>query len=97
MQKIGYVYIMTNKRNGTLYIGVTNHIQRRILEHKMRLNKGFTEKYNCKTLVWFERYDDFRSAIVREKQLKKWLRSWKLKLIEASNPTWKDLADDWYD
>jgi len=97
MQKIGYVYIMASKRKGTLYVGVTNNIHRRVLEHKTALNKGFTEKYNCKILVWFESHDDIRTAIVREKHLKKWFRTWKLELIEENNPEWTDLSDGWYD
>ncbi|MBL4745973.1 MAG: GIY-YIG nuclease family protein [Flavobacteriaceae bacterium] len=95
MQKTGFVYIIASKRNGTLYIGVTNDIRRRVQEHKTNLNKWFTEKYGCKTLVWYERFEDIRMAIAREKKLKKWLRNWKLELIEQQNPDWKDLSKGW--
>jgi putative endonuclease len=90
-----YVYIMTN-RSGTLYTGVTNNLERRVYEHKWALNDGFTRKYNITTLVYFETAEDVRSAIEREKQIKGWLRSKKIALVESANPEWKDLADDWY-
>jgi putative endonuclease len=77
---------MASKRNGTLYIGVTNDLIRRVSEHKSNLNKGFTQRYGVHTLVYFEQGDDIREAIYREKQLKKWKRAWKLELIEKSNP-----------
>ncbi len=86
-----YVYILTNKRNGTLYIGVTNDLIRRRYEHKNNLIEGFTKKYNIHKLVYYEQTNDSYSAIQREKRLKKWNRQWKLKLIEKSNPQWKDL------
>ncbi len=82
---------MASKRNGTLYIGVTNNLERRVYEHKNNLVKGFTEKYNVHTLVWYEETSDIESALNREKQLKKWNRKWKLELIEKDNPLWKDL------
>lgn len=86
-----FVYILASKRNGTLYTGVSNNILRRVIEHKRKLVKGFTEKYNVDKLVWYEQTSDIRIAIQREKQIKKWLRKWKLELIEETNPDWKDL------
>jgi len=89
-----YVYIMASKRNGTLYIGVTNDLVRRVYEHKNKLVKGFTAKYNVNQLVYFESTTEIESAILREKQLKKWKRKWKLELIEKMNPGWKDLYEE---
>ena len=89
-----YVYILASRRNGTLYIGVTNDLVRRWREHKEEIVNGFTKKYNVKILVYFEDTDDVGVAIQREKNLKKWKRSWKLKLIEDVNPQWRDLYDD---
>ena len=89
-----YVYILASQRNGTLYIGVTNDLERRILEHKQKIIKGFTEKYNIDKLVYFEETDDVGEAIIREKQLKKWKRKWKINLIEKDNPEWCDLSKD---
>ncbi len=86
-----YVYILASKRNGTLYIGVTNNLVRRIWEHKNDLVEGFTKKYGVHRLVWYEIVDTPLAAITREKQLKKWNRVWKLRLIEEMNPDWKDL------
>ena len=88
----GYVYILTNKRNGTLYTGVTKNIQRRIYEHKSGIFEGFTKKYKLDVLVHLEVYDTLCQAIAREKRLKKWRRSWKLKLIEDNNPECNDLS-----
>lgn len=88
----GYVYILASKRNGTLYIGVTSDIGRRIYEHREGLVEGFSKLYGVKTLVYYEVFDRIDDAIYREKQLKKWNRSWKLELIEASNPDWQDLS-----
>jgi len=90
--KIYYVYIMASKRNGTLYIGVTNNLERRVYEHKNNSIKGFTQKYSVHDLVWYETTHDVHSALTKEKQLKKWNRKWKLTLIEEKNPLWKDLA-----
>jgi putative endonuclease len=90
-----YVYIMASGRNGTLYTGVTNNLERRVQEHKQGLVEGFTHKYNVNLLVWFEGTVDVNAAIQREKQLKNWHRSWKLALIEKNNPQWKDLTDEW--
>ena len=89
-----YVYIMASKRNGTLYIGVTNNLIRRVYEHKNNLIKGFTSKYGVHRLVYFESTSEVESAILREKQLKKWKREWKLELIEKMNPEWKDLYEE---
>jgi putative endonuclease len=86
-----YVYILTSKRNGTLYIGVTNDLALRVKQHKDGLVEGFTKKYNVHRLVYFECYKDMREAILREKRLKKWKRIWKLELIEKLNPGWADL------
>ena len=90
----GIVYILTNKNHTTLYTGVTRNLQRRLAEHRLHLNNGFTDKYNVDNLVYYEVYDRLDIAIVREKQLKKWHRAWKEKLIDDFNPGWKDLSDD---
>jgi len=89
-----FVYILASKRNGTLYVGMTNDIDRRIHEHKNDLNEGFTKRYQVHNLVWYEVHDDVLQAIRREKQLKKWMRPWKLELIEKHNPKWIDLVDE---
>jgi putative endonuclease len=89
-----YVYILTN-RSRTLYTGVTNDLQRRVLEHKSRAIPGFTRKYRVDRLVYFESTDDVNRALAREKQIKGWLRARKLALIEGMNPEWNDLAADW--
>lgn len=91
-----YVYIMTN-RSKTLYTGVTNDIMRRVYEHKQKLVEGFTKRYNITKLVYCETTDGVWSAIKREKQIKGWLRSRKVALIESTNPQWEDLSRDWYD
>lgn len=91
-----YVYIMTN-RSGTLYTGVTNNPERRVYEHKNKLTNGFTKKYNMTQVVYYEATDDVQSAISREKQIKGWLRSKKVALIESLNPEWKDLSAEWYE
>jgi putative endonuclease len=88
-----YVYIMASRRDGTLYIGVTSDLDRRVLDHKHDLVPGFTKRYGVHRLVWVEIHSDIREAIGREKQLKGWNRAWKIKLIEAGNPTWRDLAE----
>jgi len=87
------VYIMASKRNGTLYIGVTSDIVRRVWEHREGLGSGFVRSYGVTRLVWFEMHDEMGAAIQREKQLKAWNRAWKLRLIEAENPRWADLWD----
>ncbi len=91
-----YVYILSNFTNTTLYIGVTNDLQRRIYEHKSKLIEGFSEKYNVDRLVYFEETTDIQSAIQREKNLKKWNRKWKNELIEKVNPEYKDLSEGWF-
>jgi len=93
-QKYYYVYIMASGRNGTLYIGVTNNIARRVYEHKTHAVPGFTSKYNVDKLVYYERFDDINMAITHEKRLKRYNRNWKKDLIERYNPEWKDLYDD---
>ncbi len=90
-----FVYIMTNKRNGTLYVGITNDLARRVYEHKHKLLPGFTAKYGLDKLVYFDEFSDARQAITREKQIKGWLRVKKLALIESANPEWHDLAESW--
>jgi len=90
----GIVYILTNKNNTTLYTGVTRDLQRRIAEHKLHINAGFSNKYKTEKLVYYEVYDRLDAGIHREKQLKKWHRDWKEKLINDFNPEWKDLAED---
>ncbi len=89
-----YVYILTNWNNNVMYIGVTNDLERRIFEHKNKLAKGFTERYNVHKLVYFEQTPDVRAAIQREKQLKGWLRKRKNELVETVNPEWKDLSEE---
>lgn len=86
-----YVYILASFRNGTLYIVVTNDLKRRVWEHKHDLVKGFTREYGVHNLVYFEQFEDIENAILREKQLKKWNRNWKIQLINKKNPDWKDL------
>lgn len=86
-----YVYIMARRKNGTLYIGVTRNLIKRVYEHKNNLVEGFTEKYQVHNLVYFETYEDIKEAIAREKQIKHWRRHWKLKFIVDFNPNWKDL------
>ena len=90
-----YVYIITNNINGTLYIGMTNDLQRRMFEHKNKIVKGFTEKYNITQWVYYETYKYVNDAIKREKNMKKWKRQWKINLIEEENPNWEDLSKDW--
>ena len=94
MAKQFCVYIMSNKRNGTLYTGVTSDLTRRVYEHKNNLVDGFTKKYGIHKLVWHEQHETAESAITREKQIKKWNRKWKLELIETNNSLWKDLYDE---
>ena len=89
-----YVYIMASRKHGTLYIGVTNNLERRVYEHKNDLVEGYTEKYGVHSLVWFESTNDINVALLREKQLKKWNRAWKIRIIEENNPEWRDLSED---
>jgi putative endonuclease len=88
-----YVNILASRKHGATYIGVTNNLVRRVYEHRTKAVPGFTSKYNITRLVWFEIYDDPISAISREKELKKWKRSWKMQLIETGNPEWDDLYE----
>ena len=89
-----YVYLLASKRNGTLYLGVTRDLVRRVYQHKTKATPGFTSRYGVQRLVWFETYDDPTTAIAREKDVKKWRRAWKLRLIEEANPTWRDLYEE---
>ncbi len=86
-----YVYLLASRRQGTLYLGVTNDLVRRVHEHKTKAVPGFTERYGVDRLVWFELYDDPTAAIAREKAVKKWRRDWKIRLIDEQNPEWRDL------
>ena len=88
------VYMLASRRNGTLYVGVTSNLIKRIWEHKNNVVKGFTRKYGVHTLVWFELHETMESTISREKAIKEWKRDWKLKLIEQQNPTWRDLYSE---
>ncbi|NHZ85744.1 MAG: GIY-YIG nuclease family protein [Planctomycetia bacterium] len=96
MEKSYYVYILASKRNGTLYTGVTNNLERRIYEHKNNLIEGFTKKYSVHKLVYYEETNDINEALLYEKRIKKWNRTWKIRLIEQDNPGWKDLAESWF-
>jgi putative endonuclease len=89
-----YVYLLASQNDGTLYVGVTRDLVRRVYEHKEKIIPGFTSRYGVDRLVWFECYDDPTSAITREKELKKWRRAWKIELIESTNPDWRDLYSD---
>jgi putative endonuclease len=93
MSKPGYVYIMANRRNGTIYIGVTSDLPGRAYQHRNGLIDGFARKYGCKLLVWYEVHDDIQDARLREPQMKKWNRRWKLRVIEEMNPDWDDLFE----
>jgi putative endonuclease len=94
MEARSWVYILASKRNGTLYTGVTTNLLRRVWEHRQGLIPGFTKTYNVKSLVWFETHGDVRQAITREKSIKRWRRIWKLALIVADNPQWRDLYEE---
>jgi putative endonuclease len=89
-----YVYILASKRNGTLYIGVTGDLVKRVYEHKQNLVDGFTKEHNIHDLVYYETHNEVEEAILREKQMKKWNRKWKIRLIEEKNPDWKDLYNE---
>ena len=94
--KFWYVYIMSNKPNGVIYIGVTDDIEERIKEHKLKMNpNSFSARYNCDKLIYFEEFDRNKEAMIREKRFKKWKRDWKIKLIEEMNPSWMDLSLNW--
>jgi putative endonuclease len=94
--RIYYIYILTN-RSGTLYIGMTNDLVRRVYQHKKKLVEGFTQRYNINRLIYYEETNDVRVAQARERQLKGWLRAKKIELIKTMNPDWKDLSEGWYD
>ena len=92
-----YVYILSNKPNGVIYIGLTNELERRVGEHKNKILKGFTYKYNVDKLICFEEFDSYDEAFTRERRLKKWNRVWKVDLIEKENPGWVDLSTQWFE
>ena len=92
--KYYYVYILASRKNGTLYVGVTSDLIKRIYEHKQNFIEGFTNKYNVHTLVYYEVHNDIKKAIIREKQIKRWNRRWKLRLIEEMNSEWRDLYNE---
>ncbi|MEG8045249.1 Endonuclease [Sphingomonas sp. T1] len=93
MNKPGYVYIMASRRNGTIYLGVTSDLAARAYQHRNGVIEGFTRTYGCKLLVWYEVHDDLENARLRELQMKKWNRQWKLSEIERMNPDWNDLFE----
>ena len=95
MSKKYFVYMMTNRKGGVLYTGITNNLARRVYEHKEKLTPGFTNKYNLTKLVFFEETVDVNAAIAREKQIKGWLRKKKIELIELQNPDWRDMSESW--
>jgi putative endonuclease len=88
------VYLFASRRNGTLYLGVTSNLPQRVAQHRAGTFDGFTREHRIKILVWFEMHETMENAIIREKRVKKWLRAWKLELIEGLNPGWRDLAED---
>ena len=94
MPKQPCVYILASQNNGTLYVGVTSDLNKRVWEHKNNITEGFTKRYGVHTLVWYEIHESMESAILREKELKKWKRQWKLDLINETNPEWWDLYPD---
>lgn len=93
MEKAGFVYIMASRRNGTIYLGVTSDLPRRAWEHRNDLVEGFSKKYGCHLLVWYEAYDGIEEARQRELRMKEWKRAWKVREIEGLNPDWADLFD----
>ncbi len=94
MSKPGYVYIMANRKDGPIYIGATSDLVKRVYQHRNRQIEGYTRKYWCTSLVWFETHDDIQDARKSERRMKKWERDWKIKRIEKDNPDWKDLWTD---
>lgn len=94
MERIPCVYLLASGFHGTLYTGVSSNLVGRVWQHREEVTKGFTARYGIKRLVWFEIHEDMASAIRREKSIKRWQRQWKMELIEAENPTWRDLAED---
>ena len=97
MDRTYYVYMLASQRNGTLYVGVTGDVMRRVSEHRQELIEGFTREYGVKTLVWYEAHSDVGVAIQREKRIKRWRRAWKIALIEAENPQWLDLWERFFE
>ena len=97
METAGYVYIMANRKNGTIYLGVTSDLTKRVYEHREGLVDGFTKRYGCKRLVWFEAFEDIQQARQRELQMKEWKRAWKVKRIEEKNLDWNDLYPTLFD
>ncbi len=97
MEKKYFVYLLASKRRGTIYAGITNNILERVYQHKKNLVPGFTARYGVHRLVYYEETGDVLSAIQREKQIKKWNREWKIRLIEKDNPNWDDLFENWFD
>jgi putative endonuclease len=95
MIKQYYLYILSNKKNGTLYTGFTDDLERRMREHKMKDVDGFTKRYDLDKLMYFEKNDTSNEAFLRERRIKKWKRAWKIALIEKDNPEWKDLSKEW--
>jgi putative endonuclease len=89
-----YVYILASKRNGTVYVGMTDDLVKRVWQHRNNIIPGFTKQYGVKSLVWYEAHESRESAFTRERQIKKWNRDWKLKLVEQTNPTWRDCYDE---
>ncbi|MEJ1158569.1 GIY-YIG nuclease family protein [Prosthecomicrobium sp. N25] len=96
MDKSYWVYILASRKRGTLYVGVSNDLEARMHQHRTGQTKGFAWLYGCRRLVWFEMHHDIEEAIWREKAIKRWLRAWKVQMIEAENPDWHDLAADWF-
>ena len=94
MEQSSYVYILASKAYGTLYVGVTSNLARRVFEHRNGVVSGFSKEYGVKRLVWYEVHQEIMGAILREKQIKKWNRDWKVNLIQESNPDWRDLYDE---
>ena len=94
MSYYSYVYILASKKNGTLYVGVSRNLPKRVYEHRNDLVEGFTQQYKVHNLVYYEIFEDIKEAIKREKQLKNWKRAWKIKLIESKNSAWEDLYDE---
>ncbi len=94
MKRQYYIYILASKKNGTLYVGVTNNLIKRVYEHKNNLIDGFTKKYGVHNLVYYEVFDNIYDALTREKRIKKWMRKWKIELISKLNPEWKDLYNE---
>ena len=94
MSKKGYLYILASRRNGTLYVGVTSDLAKRMEEHRLKLVEGFTKRYGVTKLVYFEIFEDIKDAIARERHIKEWRREWKIELIQSFNPYWRDLYEN---